>query len=125
MENKAGFMFSDEGECVKVQQGYCRSGIPKGFAAFFLNNDVEIGVYHKRMMAWVKDFPDWAEMSAHEAYMERLNSLHHLGPLGDQGDYMRADLEREYRKELNEIFVHKFCAPKGTSEFLSVRVDVE
>jgi hypothetical protein len=128
MENKAGFMISDEGECVKVPQGYCRSGIPKGFAAFFHKNDAEIGVYWKQtMMAWVNrdNCHDVARMAVSFSYREHLKSLEFLGPLGDQGDYMRADLDNAYQKEMDEIFVAEFCAPKGTSEFFGVSMPKE
>jgi len=94
--------------------------IPKGFAAFFRRNDEEAGVIPYRMMAWVNrdNCFDVARSAVHFNYRERLQSLGFLGPLGDEGDYMRADIEDQYQKETDKIFVQEFCAPEGAAEFL-------
>jgi len=100
--------------------------IPKGFAAFFHNNDAEIGVYRKRMMAWVKDFPRWGEMAAHACHMDCLQSIdYYYGGSGDDYDYAMMDESRRYREEMDKIFIHNFCAPKGTPEFFGVSMPEE
>lgn len=120
MGDEADCVFADNGEYVKVPKGYCRSGVPKGFAAFFRRNDEEIGVYWERMMGWVNrdNCFDVARSTVHFKYREHINSLNFLGMNGSQ-EYgrMRRQIEAAYQEDLDEIFVAEFCAPEGTPEF--------